>query len=927
MKHILALLWSILFLFHSPFTGHVDSVTLNKTDITLSPGQSETLVATLKPDGVRALVTWSSSDAKVCTVDENGKVTAVSPGTATINVKARSQKAKCTVTVKYNMEPVDIGIVMADDNNNLYRLLWGDRNLGAVNIYDYGGYFAWGETGTKSGNYSKTYTLYDDKDNPVKYNIEDGKKVLDPEDDAASVILGDGWRTPTAKELQAFIDCVQWDWDETNLAVFANGVNGAIAFGYYPTYNDSYNLFFPAAGSMWKSLTSGGTDGNYLSSTLSPDNNNQNLALILRRNGSNASRSIVAVPRPRGLTVRPVKPVEFDPMEEGFRLVMNKSEARVAVGNTITLEAEFSPRVYGAKIVWDSSDPSVATVEDGVVKGVGGGKATVSAWFGGLFHAACEVEVVAPKFVDLGMVWFKDWNDKNRKPCRLLWADRNLGALEPEDFGNYYAWGETEPKTTSSWSNYKFRMSGDTDEDVKFWKYNYHEDMGRVDRKDVLEPEDDAASVLLGGGFRMPTEGEFDELDEYDFTFGTKNGVSGYYLKGKGSASNNEIFLPSSRCLSDDAWTTVTSEMFLNSADVAAFWTSSLLSGRVSFIKGFRGDRSSATHGAYRYYLLPIRPVLLVEDEDLSPDSITLNYTSVQLQTGLTCKLEKKTSPYLFDLARAGWQWLSSNPGVATVDEEGLISAKKPGTAIITAKYGSTMAQCVVVVTSYEVPKGAVDIGFVIENANGEDGTYEAHRLFWAECNLGASKPEEYGDYYAWGELEKNKKVFDWSTYKWCNGSKEKITKYCNSKYAEYWDGKGSCDNKYSLDPEDDAAHVILGGKWRMPTEKEIMTLTSFSDSSPFQWTWADRNGVNGCYMRNKDEKNYPSSIFLPAAGYRLKTDLLEEQKEGLYRCSELYNRGNHFYDTSTVMYVRDGHPACRFSSRFDGYPIRPVTE
>ena len=80
----------------------------------------------------------------------------------------------------------------------------------------------------------------------------------------------------------------------------------------------------------------------------------------------------------------------------------------------------------------------------------------------------------------------------------------------------------------------------------------------------------------------------------------------------------------------------------------------------------------------------------------------------------------------------------------------------------------------------------------------------------WAACNLGAESPEEYGDYYAWGETEPKDK-YTWNTYKF--GTKNNLTKY-NRK-----------DGKTILDPEDDAAHVVLGGKWHIPTKDQIQEL------------------------------------------------------------------------------------------------------
>ena len=130
----------------------------------------------------------------------------------------------------------------------------------------------------------------------------------------------------------------------------------------------------------------------------------------------------------------------------------------------------------------------------------------------------------------------------------------------------------------------------------------------------------------------------------------------------------------------------------------------------------------------------------------------------------------------------------------------------------------------------------------------------------WAACNVGATKPEEYGGYYAWGETEKT--TYDWSTYKWCNGSSTTLTKYNNS--SSY----GTVDNKTTLDPEDDVAHVKWGGNWRMPTKAEQDELLNNCT-----WTWYDSgntefNGVAG-YKVTSNKSGYTDRfIFLPAAGY-----------------------------------------------------------
>ena len=122
----------------------------------------------------------------------------------------------------------------------------------------------------------------------------------------------------------------------------------------------------------------------------------------------------------------------------------------------------------------------------------------------------------------------------------------------------------------------------------------------------------------------------------------------------------------------------------------------------------------------------------------------------------------------------------------------------------------------------------------------------------WATYNIGASSPEEYGDYFAWGETEP-KDVYDWSTYKWCNGSQNTLTKYCTKR--EY----GVVDNKTALELEDDAAYVNWGGEWRMPTQAELEELRT-----KCTWLPAKINGVSGREITGPNG----NTLFLPYSGY-----------------------------------------------------------
>ena len=131
----------------------------------------------------------------------------------------------------------------------------------------------------------------------------------------------------------------------------------------------------------------------------------------------------------------------------------------------------------------------------------------------------------------------------------------------------------------------------------------------------------------------------------------------------------------------------------------------------------------------------------------------------------------------------------------------------------------------------------------------------------WATCNIGADKPEDYGDYYAWGELQP-KDVYSWETYKYCDGSYKTLTKYTDRACGK----DGFSDNKSVLDPEDDVAHVKWGGNWRIPTKDELEELRT-----QCTWTITTLNGVKGYTVTSNVGGYTDRSIFMPATGMRIR--------------------------------------------------------
>ena len=176
--------------------------------------------------------------------------------------------------------------------------------------------------------------------------------------------------------------------------------------------------------------------------------------------------------------------------------------------------------------------------------------------------------------------------------------------------------------------------------------------------------------------------------------------------------------------------------------------------------------------------------------------------------------------------------------------------------------------------------------------------------LKWAKCNLGASKPSDYGDYYAWGETEpKPNAGYSWATYKW--GTKDNLTKYNDT------------DGKTTLDPADDAATAKLGSPWRMPTYDEIKELLDNCT-----WTWTTQDGKNGYEVKSKKNGN---SIFLPAAGIREGSELSVAGFCGYYWSSSLDTAAAANAANALYLFFSSGEFGWYYIYRSYGYSVRPV--
>lgn len=373
-------------------------------------------------------------------------------------------------------------------------------------------------------------------------------------------------------------------------------------------------------------------------------------------------------------------------------------------------------------------------------------------------------------YVDLGDYEYVDLG----LPSGTLWATVDLGSNAIGVPGGKYAWGEVTPKTEFFEGN---------------WAYT---------TMPTFTDEIDAAYVATNGKWQMPTADQVRELTNAEYTIiNTKDTYNGYPVVSITSRINgNTLYL--CRDLADG-----------NASKSAAYWTRTNVNSKLCYVL----FNNSLYNRVYPYEGLNIRPVLtaqLTENVQSNlPNPVTavaLSETTVAMKTGEVVTLAATVMPA--NAKDPSLSWYSTNPAVATVNDNGVVTAVGVGSATIVAvaNGGSNIsAACNVSVSKANSP-GSVD---------GVDHEYVDLGLpsgtLWATCNVGADSPGELGYLLAWGETEPK-------------------SSYTAENYFDSANSTGGAYKKYGyykveLDPEDDAATQLWGSDWRMPTYEEIQEL------------------------------------------------------------------------------------------------------
>ena len=785
-------------------------------------------------------------------------------------------------TIPEEYEWVDLGLPSGT--------LWATCNVGANSPEEYGDYLSWGETESKTTYDWSTYKYCNGTSTTMTkyctssdYGTVDNKTELEPSDDAATVNWGADWQMPSLDHFNELINSSY----TTATWTTSNGVYGRKI----TSKSNGNSIFFPAAGyPEGTDFYEVGSYGCFWSRSLVHYNDYPTAFMLTIGEDWNG---IEVDYRYCGANVRPIR-VLHNNIVTVKNISLNHTRISMSVNSSRLLFATVLPFNISNKVLkWESSNNNVASVDQtGKITAltVGTCMVTCSATDGSDVKAECQVTVnytTNYDYVDLGL------------PSGTLWATCNVGANSPEEYGDYFAWGETEPKNDYSWSTYKYCKGSSS----TMTKYCTSSDYGTVDNKTELESSDDAATANWGADWKMPSKEQFDELINSSYTTATWTTLNGVYGRKITSKSNgNSIFFPASGVRLGTA--------LYNCDIVGGFWSKTLASygSFESYFLSLEMDSYWGTDCDYRFFGACIRPVRVKDSSMVRVESIKLNQTELFVMVGEPAQLLATILPS--HATNKTLVWTSSNTEIATVDQTGKVVAIAVGTCVITcyAMDGSSVkTECKV--TVYEDNSGTID-GKDYVDLGLPSGT------LWATCNVGASSPEEYGDYFAWGETQP-KNNYDLCTYKYCMGTMNTMTKYCtNSDY-------GTVDNKTELEAADDAASVNWGSNWQMPSLEQFDELINSNYTTTIKTTF---NGISGMKITSKNNGN---SIFLPAAGsyYGMNFIGAGNNGNGLYWSRTLdVSHSQHAYylgcDTShfdariyTAIYYRF----------FVGHSVRPV--
>ena len=656
---------------------------------------------------------------------------------------------------------------------------WATCNVGASSPSDYGDYFAWGETSTKS-----KYT----KENSKTYEKSMDDIAGNSSYDSARANWGGSWRLPTQVELKELEDKCTWTWTT------ANGHKGYRVQG--PNGN---SIFLPAAG--WGGNKGDGSreDGYYWSATP-----HGSIFYAYGLNFGSDYRYVDWYGREDGYSVRPVS-------GNCLTVSMTKTKKLPQTHSKSAPAPQPSKSVSSPKSVHVSKPQSPASCISG--------------------H----------EYVDLGL------------PSGVKWATCNVGASSPSDYGDYFAWGETSTKSEYTMKNSK----------------TCRKTMGDI----AGNPAYDAARANWGGSWRLPTQAELKELQyKCTWTWTTENGHKGCRVKGP---NGNSIFLPAAGLQN--------SMTLARAGEYGKYW-SSTQQDIDAYSLDFNSGKCSVPI-SFGLCGCSVRPV--------SGKCLTTSTTKTLPHT----HLEPAPAPRPSKPVSSSKPANVSKPQSTGIQLVGILLALIVLLFVIAGVFrgcGNTSSGGFNDTSVFADTVEYVEGGDTVEvDYNGHDYVDLGLSVKWATCNVGASSPSDYGEYFAWGETS----------------AKLKYTKENSKTYGKTM-GDIAGSSSY------DAARANWGGSWRLPTKAECEEL-----QNRCTWTWGRQNGHNGYRVKGPNGK----SIFLPAADFRRFEKALRsvEETSGSYWSST----PDGGFSCSYVLSFGSNNRYVGWCDRYFGHSVRPVSE
>lgn len=486
-------------------------------------------------------------------------------------------------------------------------------------------------------------------------------------------------------------------------------------------------------------------------------------------------------------------------------ILLNPTSISITEGQTTTISATISPsNASNQKVIWSSSDASVATVNDGVVVAIKSGNATITAKAEDKI-ATCDISVYPATgaiSLDATHITCRSAELSGKVNFSQGSTDMVFGILYSTSSGVLYGKSENLEATVFD-SNYNFSLLANVLEpETTYYYRSYLSQKGEIIYGEVksfttlpvssLIQTGDATDIYPRGATLSATldlsECRYGNIEYGIYVFCIYNGekVNGSYNKANNLTDKKYSHIYHYPIVEREYFY----QAYVTLDDNTYYGEEKSFTSTTSFGASITADMTEI-----EYRSAVIYGKLALEHMEEYSLSVKLYYSY------------KEDVNTIDELKSMGKEI------VLTLDEDGNYMYKLSGLKhntqykyVVVAEviHGETeFTACGVFLTKEKVVE-AVDLGLSVK---------------WADCYVGALFSDEEAPKYAWGEIESNTLNEKWSNYKWCAGSYRTLTKYCtSSKY-------GVVDNKTRLEPEDDVAHVELGGTWRMPTAHEINEL------------------------------------------------------------------------------------------------------